>query len=208
MLVKGGPDPHLTCLTSRMVWCTWHVMQATSWWPNYVNPYATVCHQVRCIYWVHLGHFHRAIHHLKWYKIVCMRYLDCTFSQMKSINMFSMYLQSGVPRHFLWRFIGVWNRTSLFSCLCMSMLTPNSSHNLQNHGYLGCFHAASARENISGVWGIDTEQRVRVRHRPLHSCDQPLAVLFITIPNSQEMPANIIEGCYVLCDQDFHMRVT
>ena len=34
------------------------------------------------------------------------------------------------------------------------MLTPNSSGNMQNHGYLGCFHAASARENISGVWGI------------------------------------------------------
>ena len=78
---------------------------------NYVNPVccvATVCHQVRCMYWGHLGYFHRAISQLKWYKIVCMRYLACTFSQMKSINMFSMFLQSGVPRHFLWRFIAVW----------------------------------------------------------------------------------------------------
>ena len=78
---------------------------------SYVNPIccvATVCHQVRCMYWGHLGHFYRAISHLKWYKIVCMRYLACTFSQMKSINMFSMFLQSGVPRHFLWKFIGVW----------------------------------------------------------------------------------------------------
>ena len=40
------------------------------------------------------------------------------------------------------------------SCLCMSMLTPNSSGNMQKHGYWGCFHAASARENISRVWGI------------------------------------------------------
>ena len=32
-----------------------------------------------------------------------MTYLACTFIQMKSINMFSMFLQSGVvPRHFLW----------------------------------------------------------------------------------------------------------
>ena len=78
---------------------------------NYVNPVccvATVCHQVRCMYWGHLGHFHRATSHLKWYKIVCMRYLTCTFSQMKSINMVAMFLQSGVPRHFLWRSIAVW----------------------------------------------------------------------------------------------------
>ena len=70
---------------------------------NYVNPVccvATVC-QVRCIYWGHLGHFHRVISHSKWYKIVFVRYLACKFSQMKSINMFSMFLQSGVPRHFL-----------------------------------------------------------------------------------------------------------
>ena len=78
---------------------------------NYVNPVycvATVCHQVCCIYWGHLGHFRRAISHLKWYKIACMRYLACIFSQMKSINTFSIFLQSGVPRHLLWRFIAVW----------------------------------------------------------------------------------------------------
>ena len=75
--------------------------------PNYVDPeccIATVCHQVRFMYWEHLGHFHRAISHIKWHKIVCMRYLACTFSQMKSTDMFSMYLQSGVPRHFIWCF--------------------------------------------------------------------------------------------------------
>ena len=78
---------------------------------NYVSPVCcvdTVCHQVRCMYWGHLGHFHRAISHSKWHKIVCMRYLACTFSQMKSINMFSMFFKSGVPRHFPWRFIAVW----------------------------------------------------------------------------------------------------
>ena len=46
--------------------------------------------------------------HLKWYKIVCMRYLACTFIQMKSIDMFSTFLQSGVPIHFLWRFTAFW----------------------------------------------------------------------------------------------------
>ena len=34
------------------------------------------------------------------------------------------------------------------------MLTSNSSGNMQKHGYLGCFHAASTRENISWVWVI------------------------------------------------------
>ena len=71
---------------------------------------------------------------------------------MKSIYMFSMYLQSWVPRHFL--LLWFEHRTILFSWLCMSILTSNSSGSMQNHGYLGCFHAASARENIFGVWGI------------------------------------------------------
>ena len=44
--------------------------------------------------------------------------------------------------------------TSPLSILCMSTLTSNSSGNMQKHGYLGCFHAASARENICWVWVI------------------------------------------------------
>ena len=133
--------------------------------PNYANPVccvATVCHQVRCMYWGHLGHLHRAISHLKGHKIVCMRYLACTFSQMKSIDMFSMFFTIWSSQTFpLEIYCGINGRcehsvsimsyTSLFSCLCMSMLTSNSSGNMQKHGYLGCFHAASARENISGV---------------------------------------------------------
>ena len=34
------------------------------------------------------------------------------------------------------------------------MLTSNFSSNMQKHGYLGCFHSASTRENISWVWVI------------------------------------------------------
>ena len=71
------------------------------------------------MYYGHLGHFHRDIFHLNWYKIVCMGNVACTFNQMKFINMPSMYLQPGGPKHFLLRFIAVW--TSLFSCLCMSI---------------------------------------------------------------------------------------
>ena len=104
-LVKYQPVSH-----PRWLWVspTDRVCAIWSWTFNYVNPVccvATVCHQVRCMYWGHLGHFHRAISHLKWYKIVCVRCLACTFSQMESINMFARFLQSGVPRHFLWRFI-------------------------------------------------------------------------------------------------------
>ena len=54
------------------------------------------------------SHISPGISHLKWHKIVCMRYLACAFSQMKSTDMFSMYLQSGVPRHFIWWFIAGW----------------------------------------------------------------------------------------------------
>ena len=83
---------------------------------------------------------YRATFHSKWYKIVCMRYLACTFSQ-------------------IWNLLTFEHRTSLFWCLCMSnMLTANSIGNMQKHGYLGCFHAASTRKNISGVLGIQDWQ--------------------------------------------------
>ena len=84
-----------------------------------------------------------------------MRYLACTFSHMKSINMFFIFFRnldfSDISVGDLLRFEYI---TSLSSCLCMSKLTSNSSGNMQKHGYLGCFHAASARENISWVWVI------------------------------------------------------
>ena len=137
------------------------------------------------MYWGHLGHFHRAISHLVWYKIVCMRYLACTFSQMKSISMFKMFLQSGVPRHFLWRFIAVWTyNLTVFMCICMSMLTPISSGNMQKHWYLGCFHAASARENISGVWVIVSQMRAPLGgliycHEPAESYDRLRKMLYV-----------------------------
>ena len=91
------------------------------------------------------GYFHKALSHLTWHKIVCIRYLACTFSQIKSINMFSMFLQSGFPRHFLWRFIVVWTwNLTVFMFMYINAET----------WVFGTFHAASARQNISGVWGI------------------------------------------------------
>ena len=98
-------------LTQLYIFCRIYSKQNKHTAVNYIDPVccvATVCHQVCCTYWGHLGHFHRAISHLKWYKIVCIRYLACIFSQMKSVHMFSMFLQSGVPGHFLWRFIAIW----------------------------------------------------------------------------------------------------
>ena len=66
---------------------------------NHVGCVVTVCHQVR---YTCLGDFclcHRAISHSNWYQMVGMGDLACKFSRIKSTNMFSMYLQSGVPSH-------------------------------------------------------------------------------------------------------------
>ena len=100
-LVAPKHGPVLTILYKAWLRRTWELRK----------PRRLSCHCLspgRCMYWGHLGHFHTAIYHLKWYKMVCMIYLACTFSQMKSINMFSVYLQFGVPRHFLWKLIAVW----------------------------------------------------------------------------------------------------
>ena len=77
---------------------------------NNLNPIfcvATVCHQICRMFWGHLSVFHRAISHLNWYKMVCMEDLTRTFSRNKSTYMFYMYLQSGVPGHFLGRYIAI-----------------------------------------------------------------------------------------------------
>ena len=101
--------------------------------PNYVDPeccVANVYHQFRCMYWGHLGHFHRAVSHLKWYKIVCMIYFICIFSQMTSIDMFPRIWNLEFPDISYGVLLRVEHRTSRFSCLCMSMLTPNSVGNM------------------------------------------------------------------------------
>ena len=105
--------------------------------PNYDNPIccvATVCHQVHCMYWGHLGHFHRATSHLKWLFVW----------DIKPVHL--------VPRHFLSRFIVVWAQNLTVFMFMYVNIAPNSSGNMQKHGYLGCFHAASTRENVFGVW--------------------------------------------------------
>ena len=45
------------------------------------------------------------------------------------------------------------------------MLTPNSSGNMQKHGYWVCFHAASTRENISGVCVIWCTSNIRLNRQ-------------------------------------------
>ena len=99
--------------------------------PNYVDLeccVATVCHQVRSMYWEHLGHFHRAISHLKWH--VFTIWSPQTFHMV-------IYCGLNIELH-------------CFHVYCMSMLTTNSCDNMQKHGYLGCFHAASARKIYLG----------------------------------------------------------
>ena len=76
------------------------------------------------------------------------------FVRWNLLTCFSCFCNLGfpdIPFRDLLRFEYI---TSLFSCLCISMLTSNSSGNMQKHGYLGCFNAVSARENISWVWVI------------------------------------------------------
>ena len=134
----------------------WSSMTWWGWRDNYVNPVycvASVCHQVRCMYWGLLAHFHRAISYLKCYKIVCMRYLAYTFSQIKLTCSLCLCTLE-FPDISFGDLLQFENRTSLFSCFRIWMLTPNSSGNMQKHGYLVMFHAASTSENISGVWVI------------------------------------------------------
>ena len=44
-----------------------------------------------------------------------------------------MHLQSRVPRYIIWRILGLYHQTPLFSCLCISMLTPNFSGNTKKY---------------------------------------------------------------------------
>ena len=99
-----------------------------------------------------LAHFHRAISYLKWYKIVCMRWLACTFSQIK-LTCSLCFCTLGFPDISFGDLLRFDHITSLFSCLRRWMLTPNSSGNMQNHGYLICFHAASSRPPGKYIWG-------------------------------------------------------
>ena len=120
--------------------------------PNYVDLeccVATVCHQVRFMYWEHLDHFHRAISHLKWH--VFAIWSPQTFHMV-------IYCGLNIELH-------------CFHVYCMSMLTTNSSDNMQKHGYLGCFHAASATENISGVCGIRRHGTHTFRLQPSSICE-------------------------------------
>ena len=149
----------LYCVSTGLHWIVKVVLIPKMWRidlsQNYVNPLccvATVCHQVRCMYWGHLGHFHRAISHLKWYKIVCMGYLACTFSQMKSINMFSMFLQSGVPRHFLWRFIAVWTYNLTVFMFMNVNVDPKLSRQYAETWVLGMFSCFVRQGKY--IWGL------------------------------------------------------
>ena len=98
-------------------------------WDTFTEPYLTES-DIKLFVWDI-----QPVHLVRWNLLICfpcfwnLEFLDITFEDLLRFE----------------------HRTSLFSCFCMSMATPNSSGNMQKHGYLGCFHAASTRENISGV---------------------------------------------------------
>ena len=66
------------CVT---MWCPYVLFHCTFIHVITMTPYAVLplfATRFRCMYWGHLGHFHRAISHLKWHKIVFIRYLAHT----------------------------------------------------------------------------------------------------------------------------------
>ena len=63
--------------------------------------FAAVRHQVRRMSWWHLGLFNRHMSLSNWYKIICIANLSCSVIDMKFTNIFSMYLQYGMARHFI-----------------------------------------------------------------------------------------------------------
>ena len=129
------------------------------------------------MYWGHLGHFHRAISHLKLYKMFFKKYLACTFSQIKSINMFSMFLQSGVPRHFLWRFIAVWMYNLTVSCiLCISMLTSNSNGFFFTSLIIYLVHSWVSTIYKNSTW------RLQVNQSSLSIIRIPHTNIYVTLP--------------------------
>ena len=135
------------------------------WSDNYVNPvycHVLCCHCLPpgslCVLGV-LAHFHRAISYLKWYKIVCMRWLACTFSQIK-LTCSLCFCTLEFPDISFGDLLRFDHRTSLFSCLRRWMLTPISSGNMQKHGYLICFHAAFTSEIYLGFWSFDVHQTI------------------------------------------------
>ena len=88
---------------------------------------STICHQVFCMYWGHLSLFYRGMSLLNWYKMVSIGDLPYLFIQIKSTNMSSMYLQSGLPCHIFFNNLLLFFNTEPYClyfilCLCISMM--------------------------------------------------------------------------------------
>ena len=67
------------------------------------------------------------------------------------------------------------------------MLTSNSSGSVQKHECLSCFHAVSARENISWVWVIESMQVStwkELTKQQLKLYIQVKNVMYVTIKNN------------------------
>ena len=119
--------------------------------PQLHQPRMLCCHQVRCMYWGHLGHFHRAISHLK-HNNNCTRYLGPVHLvrwnhvfhvfAIRSSQAFPLeiYCSLNIEPHCL----------HVYVCQCW----PERLEAICRNGYMGFFHAVSTRENISGVWDI------------------------------------------------------
>ena len=52
------------------------------------------------------------------------------------MTMFSMYLQSGIPRFFPLEIRCGFNIESTVLCLCISTIPPNASSDMEKHGFV------------------------------------------------------------------------
>ena len=121
--------------------------------------------QTCCMYWGHLGPFHRAISHLDWYEMVEMGDFANTFRSYSRtcFHVFAIWGSQAFPLEIYCGF----SNTELFSCLCISTMSPSSSGNVQKRGYLWCFHTVSVRiywlyliPSSTRYWGPETAQGI------------------------------------------------
>ena len=87
-----------------------------------------------------------------------MRYIACTFSQLKSINMFSMFFKSGVPRHFLWRFIAVWTQSLIVFMFMYVNVDPILQRQNAETWVFGTFSCCVPQGKY--IWGLGHYQQL------------------------------------------------
>ena len=132
--------------------------QHTGWvpHPNYVDPeccVSTVGYQVRCMYWGHLGHFHRAISHLNVFHVLAI-WSSQTFHMAfycglnKELHCFHVYVCKCWPQTLaaICRYMGIWD---------VFMLHPPGKIYLGFGAFAGTVPTRSD-SNLAPYWACDS----------------------------------------------------